>query len=345
MKKQVLIYGASGYTGKLLAAALLKNGITPILAGRSNTIREIGQKLKCPVKIFDLSKQNDIVSNLEEVMLLVNLAGSFSHSQKPLIEACLLAKTHYIDIAGEVPEMETAFSYDLQAQKAGILILAGAGFGVVPTDIAANLAKNQLPDANSLVIAYATEGGASRGTLKTVLKDINKQGVIRKNGKLIAAMPASEQDYNFSFGKKQFKAVYNPWRADLFTAFISTNVSNISTYSVFPSFVVSMMRGKLLWLRNLLLNHLINFLPEGPSEKELLNGRTYIEVIATNLSGKTAKVQIEGLEAYDFTTQILVQICKSILNRQVVAGAKTPFQFEPKLLEKIEGVKISITQN
>jgi short subunit dehydrogenase-like uncharacterized protein len=139
----VLIYGAIGYMGKLCTKEMLKQGIHPILAGRSDTVRAIAQELNCQSAVFDLADRVEIERNL---------AGPFKRTQKPLVEACLATRCHYIDIAGEVDEMQSVFAFDEAAKRSGIMLMPGAGFGVVPTDIAAYMAKERLPDASSLTI-------------------------------------------------------------------------------------------------------------------------------------------------------------------------------------------------
>jgi len=333
----VLIYGATGYMGKLCARELQKQGLQPILAGRSTTVTTVAQTLQCPSAVFGLDKLMEIERQLAGVTVVINLAGPFVKTQKALIEACITQQCHYIDIAGEVNEMESAFAFDRAARQAGIMLMPGAGFGVVPTDIAARLAKERLPDATDLTIYYATEGGASRGTLKTVLTDIHKPGVRRVNGALVTAQPA-ETSATFTVAGKSFTAVYNPWRADLFTAGLSTGIPNIQTYSVFPGFVVQMMKGRLLWLRDLLLKRLLNFLPEGPSAKQLQQGSTYVMAVAANQTTK-ATVALKGPEAYQFTA-----LCVSAITTQILAGAyapgfQTPAYYGKPLLDGIDKIQ------
>lgn len=336
-KNKVLLYGANGYTGKLIAKTLLAKGLNPILAARSNKVTAIGKELACETRIFTTQKASEF---LVDTAVLINIAGPFAKTQDDLIKACIQTKTHYLDIAGEVPEMERAYQYHEQAKFAGISIIAGAGFGVVPTDIAAKLAASQIQKPDSLVIAYATEGRASRGTLQTVLKDITKVGVKIVNGQQALAKPAFS-DYTFTVGQQKFKAVYNPWRADLFTAGLSTGIPNIETYSVFPGFVVSMMKGKLGWLRKLMLNYVINWLPEGPAEKELKKGKTFIQTKASN-NHESATVTIKGPEAYIFTAECVYVLTKKLLQRTEHQGFITPSMFGQELIEAIDKVTITI---
>jgi short subunit dehydrogenase-like uncharacterized protein len=329
----ILIYGATGYMGKLCAKEMLEGGLRPILAGRSDRVREMAQRLGCRAATFDLKAQEEIQRNLKGVTLVANLAGPFEQTQKPLVLACLATGCHYIDIAGEVNEMRSAFAFSDEAQRMGIMLMPGAGFGVVPTDIAARMAKDLLPDASHLTIFFATKGGVSRGTLLTVLKNIDRPGVRRVKGELISAHPAESRS-KFTVASQTFIGVYNPWRADLFTAGISTEIADIGTYSVFPGIVTQMMKGRLLWLRNLLLNRVLSFLPEGPSEQQLQQGKTYVMAAVTNGTVKKS-VSFVGPEAYLFTALCLREIATNILRGSYAAGFQTPSYFGKALLDRI----------
>jgi short subunit dehydrogenase-like uncharacterized protein len=336
MNDKILIYGATGYTGKLFANYLLANNYKPILAARSDKVISIGKELNCETRIFSV---DNVQENLKDIAILVNLAGPFIKTQNGLIEACIQSKTHYLDIAGEFPEMENAFQYDKQAKNKNIVVIPAAGFGVVPTDIAAKMAADRITDPTHLTIAYATEGGASRGTLYTVLKDIDKAGVIIRNGKKEVAKPAMKE-LEFQVGKKRVKAFYNPWRADLFTAQKSTGIQNIETYTVFPGFVVKMMKGKLLWLKNLMLKRVIKWMPEGPNSRQLKNGRTCILAIAKNEKGNESRIEITGPEAYVFTITCLLNLIEKIKTNTELSGVVSPSIFGNEIIEKIEGVSI-----
>lgn len=332
-KNKVLIYGAAGYMGLLFLKTVQKENLSIVLGSRNNF------KSEYQVRVFSLDKRDDIIESIKDVKLVINLAGPFKYTNKQLVEACIENGTHYIDIAGEVPELESIFEYNERAKKANVMLMPGAGFGIVPTDIVANLAKQKLLDATHLKIAYVTNGGASRGTLKTVLADINKEGVLVQNGIFEKANPASKT-FQFLANNKPQKLVYNPWRADLFSARISTGIQNIETYANFPGFIVKMMQGKLLWLRDFMLKRLINFLPIGPSEKQLKKGSTICYAEVSNLNGQKASATIIGPEAYLFTAETLLAITKNILIDNFKAGFQTPNFYGSDLIKSISNVKI-----
>ena len=331
--KKILIYGASGYMGQLFLKTIQNENLDVVLGARSNFNSEY------QVRVFSLENSSAIVENIKDVKLVINLAGPFKYTNKQLLEACIENGTHYIDIAGEVAELETVYKYDEMAKKANIMLMPGAGFGVVPTDIVANLAKQKLSDATHLKIAYITKGGVSRGTLKTVLADINKEGVILENGIFNKAMPAFKT-FQFILNDKAQKLVYNPWRADLFSAKISTGIQNIETYANFPNLIVKMMQGKMLWLRDFMTKKLIAFLPVGPSEKQIRQGSTVCYAEVSNSKGETASATIIGPEAYLFTSEVLLAITKNILNENYKVGFQTPNFYGVDLLKSISNIKI-----
>ncbi|HEY8358898.1 MAG TPA: saccharopine dehydrogenase NADP-binding domain-containing protein [Ramlibacter sp.] len=328
-----MIYGASGYMGKLFARELVRSAVRPVLAGRGPAVERLAQDLGCRSVIFGIENRADIAERLKGVSILVNLAAPFADTQNPLVSACVASGTHYIDIAGEVDEMRRVHAFDQAARGADVMLMPGAGFGVVPTDIAANIAKQRLPDATMLRIAYATEGGASRGTLRTVLRDIDRPGIRIVEGSSVVAAPG-ETRMEFAVGARSFSAVYNPWRADLFTAAISTGIPNISTYSAFPGFIVSMMSGRLLWLRDLMLHQLLRFFPEGPSARQLLKGATFVEAVADNGTA-TARVAFKGPEAYLFTALCLKEIVVATIAGHWTAGFQTPAYYGKDLLDRV----------
>lgn len=333
---EILIYGAAGYTGRLCAEEFVKAGLRPILGGRDEAVRTLAERLDLKAAVFDLNDPREIERQLKGVRLLLNLSGHFLTTQKLLIEACLVSGTHYVDLAGEVEDTSSAFAFDERARRANIMIMPGAGFNVAPSDIAAGIAKKKLPDASHLVIALATEGGVSRGTLKGMLAHIEKAGHRRVGGALVAARPA-ETELDFEVAGRKFRAVYDPWLGDLFTAGVSTGIPNISTYSAFPWLAVAMMKGRLLWLRDLILNHLLPLLPEGSSARQLRDGRTYVLAIASN--GKTReRVALMGPEAYRFTVLCLREITRAVLAGRWSPGFQTPALYGRELLEGVEGV-------
>jgi short subunit dehydrogenase-like uncharacterized protein len=102
-----MIYGANGYTGDLIAREAKKRGANPVLAGRDVAkIAKLATDLSLPSKVFSLDKPSDIAAALDSTGLVLNCAGPFSKTADPLMRACLIARTHYLDITGEMTSLK-----------------------------------------------------------------------------------------------------------------------------------------------------------------------------------------------------------------------------------------------
>ena len=133
-----LLYGANGYTGELIARHAAGYNLQPILAGRrEEVLKPLAAKLNYPYKVFDVNDAPALLAALKEVKVVVNAAGPFQFTARQMIEACLQTGTHYSDINGDISVFEFIKQYDDAAKRAGIMLLPGAGFDVVPTDCTA----------------------------------------------------------------------------------------------------------------------------------------------------------------------------------------------------------------
>ena len=192
IKDKVLIYGSYGYTGTLITNLCLQQGLKPILGGRSNDQLILQAKQTAlEFRVFDLNDSKQTEQVLQECIAVINCAGPFWHTYKPMVQACIATKTHYVDITGEFMVIEQLTTYNEQAKASGIMILPGAGFDVVPSDCLAQYLKFLLPDAQELTIAITSENkqqgaglGVSRGTAKTMLDGISIGTMIRDQGVL-----------------------------------------------------------------------------------------------------------------------------------------------------------------
>jgi short subunit dehydrogenase-like uncharacterized protein len=219
-----MIYGANGYTGELCARKAKERGEVPILAGRSaDKIAPLAKELGLEHRAFDLSKPN-----LDGVTLVLHCAGPFSATSKPMVDACLAAKAHYLDVTGEAEVFEAVLERDADAKRAGIALLPGVGFDVVPSDCLAALLKEQLPTATQLELAFAPLGRSSPGTLKTSIESLPKGGLIRRGGKL-QRVPGAYRVKEIPFADQKRTCMSVPW-GDVATAWRSTRIPDITVY-------------------------------------------------------------------------------------------------------------------
>ena len=172
-----MIYGANGYTGELIAREAKKRGAVPVLAGRNTAkIAELARDLSLPSKVFSLDTPNNVAAALAGVGLVLNCAGPFSKTADVLMQACLAARVHYLDITGEIAVLEGAHRFDVDAKTAGVVLCPGVGFDVTPTDCIALMLKTALPEAQELALGFEFDHRMSAGTAKTLVEALGKSG-------------------------------------------------------------------------------------------------------------------------------------------------------------------------
>ena len=157
-----MIYGANGYTGHLIVVEAKRQGLNPVLAGRSaDPIQKLAAELGLSAQIFDL---RDVASSsvaLSDIAVVANCAGPFTATSGPMIDACLKGRIHYLDITGEIEVFLAAQCRHADAKSAGVVICPGVGFDVIPTDCIAAVLKEALPDATHLTLAFDAGGSVS----------------------------------------------------------------------------------------------------------------------------------------------------------------------------------------
>jgi short subunit dehydrogenase-like uncharacterized protein len=207
-----LLYGSYGYTGELIAKEAVARGLKPVLAGRDQA-RLVAQAeaLGLDCRAFALDEPRVIERALEDVPVVLHCAGPFSRTSKPIVDACLRTGTHYLDITGEIAVFEAVARRGAEAEAAGVMLLPGAGFDVVPSDCLAAYLGAQLPTASHLALAFQGVGSRmSRGTAATMLEGLHLGGAVRENGKIVR-VPAAYKVREIDFGRGPTTAVTIPW--------------------------------------------------------------------------------------------------------------------------------------
>jgi short subunit dehydrogenase-like uncharacterized protein len=237
----LLIYGANGYTGSLIVARAAALGLQPIVAGRREAaIRPLAERHGLPFRAFDLADREAAERGLAGAGALLLAAGPFSATSAPAVDACLATRTHYIDISGEVAVFEAVQRRDQEARHAGITLLPGAGFDVVPSDCLALGLHRALPGATQLTLAIAVEGRPGPGTLKTAVEGAAEGGWVRREGRLVN-VPAAWRSRQIPFAGGPRWAMTIPW-GDLSTAYWSTGIPNIEVYMAAPRAAIAAAR-------------------------------------------------------------------------------------------------------
>ncbi len=348
MQNQFLLYGANGYTGKLIAKLAATYNLQPILAGRTEAnIKPLADELQLPYRIIDLDNKEALENALSEVKLVLHAAGPYLYTAKQMIEACLQTGVHYIDINGDISVFEMLKKYDAAAKEKNIMVMPGVGFDVVPTDCIALQLKNKMPDASHLKLAFASIGGGlSHGTATTMAGKIGEGGAVRENGK-IARKPLGQKGMWVDFGEKKLFVMTIPW-GDISTAYTTTSIPNIETYTGMAPKVYRIL--KFQWAFNWLLRtefvrniirKKIKAKPAGPSDEQRKNSSSLVWGEACNASGEKITACISCLDGYTLTAHSSLLITKKILEGNFKVGYQTPAGcYGENLIMEVPGTKI-----
>ncbi len=328
MSKTFLIYGANGYTGELIAREAAQRGLKPILSGRSrNKIEPLAKELNLTHRTFSLEDKKSLEYTLKEVDFVVHCAGPFSLTSERMVEACLRTGKHYLDITGEISVFEAMARRDEAAKKAGIMIMPGVGFDVVPSDCLALYLKNKLLSATNLTLAFYGLGGISHGTQATMTMNVGSGGAVRRDGE-ITKVPAAYKTREINFGEVTKNAVTIPW-GDVSTAYYSTGIPNIEVYTVMPKANLKMLKLSryLGWLlkTKFFQNYLQKQIPEGgPSAEARAGGKTYLWGEASDAQGNRTEARLVCPEGYTTTVLTALEIAERIADGDLRAGFQTP---------------------
>ena len=122
----LLVYGANGYTGELIARRAAAVGVPAVLAGRNEgAVAALAAELGREHRAFALDDDAALDRVLSGITVVLNCAGPFSRTAAPLVTACLRARAHYLDITGEIAVLEALAGRDAEARAAGIALLPG----------------------------------------------------------------------------------------------------------------------------------------------------------------------------------------------------------------------------
>ena len=329
--KNFLIYGSYGYTGQLVVELAVKEGMRPILAGRDETkLRAQAEKYQLEYRAFSLDETGKLDSALLEVDAVLHCAGPFVLTFRQMAEACLRTKRHYVDISGEIEGFEALAKMSDEAKQAGIMLLPGGGFDVVPSDCLAAHLKGRLPAATHFRLFIRGVGsGVSRGTAVSGVENMHRQGRIRRDG-MIVQVPPAWQALEQDFGRGPVKTVSIGW-GDVSTAYYSTGVPNIETYFAVKTSAINLLRltrliGPLLYTRAVrnFIQWIIRWAnPHGPSRMQNETGFNLM-VGEMRDASRVVRTKLRVPEGYWLTMLTTVEIMKRILSGDLKTGFQTP---------------------
>ena len=339
----VLIYGATGYTGKLVARRAKAIGMAPILAGRNEAkVREVAEPLGFAWRVADIDDAAALDRALEGIEVVVHIAGPFSATSRQMADACIRNRAHYLDITGEIAVIEALASRSNEAAAAGVMLMPGVGFDVVPSDCLAARVAARVPHPTQLTLAIGGMEKASRGTLKSSLESVGSPVKVRRGGRIETTWPPPRR--TFDFGKGPRPGIAIGW-GDVSTAWYSTGAPDITVYfETMPQMEqMSKLNGFTRWLLSRplmqsLLKAAVNRMPEGPTDAERAAAQAVLIGEAVNAKGEKAVSRLTTPEGYTLTALTSLEIVRRVLAGEARPGFQTPSKvFGADFIAGIEG--------
>jgi short subunit dehydrogenase-like uncharacterized protein len=305
---RLMIYGATGYTGRMAAARARAAGLDLIVAGRDESrLAELGRSLGVEHRAFALDQDVLIDAALHDAAALLNCAGPFLRTADPLMRGAIRAGTHYLDIAAELDSYRLAEAYDAQARTAGVMLLPGSGGSVAMLGSLAGRVAERVGHPHTIRVALHVAGAVSRGSAISARENLAAECLERIDGVLRGREPGTTRNFDFGSGPLPCFPVTLP---DLISLWRALQAPNIGTFvhvsgSAFPT-------GEL------------DALPDGPTAKERDSNRYQASVEVTGAGGKTVRAILDTVNGYTFTPLAAAEAARRVLAGEARPGFQTP---------------------
>jgi short subunit dehydrogenase-like uncharacterized protein len=304
---ELLIYGATGYTGALASHYAKRLGLDFSIGGRTeDKLRKLAASLNVSYEVFHVNDTQRVDSALKDIRVLLNCAGPFIRTAGLLADACIRNKVHYLDISAELESYQMIEQRDQAAIDANVMLLPGCG-GMLGCLVAHVVERMTRPV--SIEVALHISGPVSRGTALTVANGSTLRCLRSVNGKLVEQDVANTCQFDFDDGKEWVEC-FPATLPDLITIWRSTNVENITTFAHatvggFPA-------------------DDLDLLPDGPKAEEREDNPYHAAVKVVDEDGSVKRAVLHTVNGYTFTHMASVEAARRVLLGEARKGFQTP---------------------
>jgi short subunit dehydrogenase-like uncharacterized protein len=305
---KLMIYGATGYPGRMAAEHAKAAGTLLVLAGRNETtLSTLSAELGVEYRVFGLDDAAAIDTGLAGISVLLNCAGPFMRTADALMKASIRNTIHYLDTAAELDCYRLAESLDDDAKAAGVMLMPGGGGSVAMLGSLAGHAVSHVSNPRKIRIALHVAGGLSRGSAISASENVTVETLARVDGELVAIAADGIRKFDFGKGAVDCFPVTLP---DLVTIWRATGVPDVETFvhvtgDGFP-------QGDL------------STLPDGPNEEERLANRYQASVEVTGADGRVTHSILDTVNGYTFTAMAAAEGGRRVLGGEFRPGFQTP---------------------
>jgi short subunit dehydrogenase-like uncharacterized protein len=327
MAGRIVVFGATGYTGRLTAEALVARGQRPLLAARDSgrlaaLTAELGGGLDTAVA--DVTRPETVAALVGEGDVLLSTVGPFTRFGDAAAEAAIAARAHYLDSTGEPPFIRRVFEhYGPQAASAGIGMVTAFGYDWVPGNFAAALAlRDAGADAVRVDTGYfvtgATGSSSFSGGTKASVAGVATEPAFAYRGGALQTVRSADRYRSFTMRGRELPAVTVGSSEHFALPATHPGLREVNSYLGWfgplsrPMQAFSLVGSgamKVPGVRafsNRLAERFVHGSTGGPSPEQRARSGSYVVAEAYDAAGvKLAEAHVTGVDPYTFTAGIL----------------------------------------
>lgn len=313
------VFGATGYTGRLVAAELFSRDIDTRLIGRDEKALLAIEGAQ-DVKAVSLDEPSSLVDALRGCDVVISCVAPFTKFGATDVEAAMAAGCNYVDTAGEQRWVRRVYDeFDSRAAAAGVTLMPAATDDGVPGDLIAGLVGRRLAEVDTLCVHHGLfDAGLSRGTMLAFRELASSAPLAWKDGDWRETDAGTREAVDFPRdGEQQSWALPGPE--------IITIPRHVAAKTIEATINADLVAGV-----SSLTDEFIAAAPFGPSEDERRAARFTMLAEARATDGTTARGYVSGDDAYGSTARIAVEAAVRLGARGAPVGAVPPsLAFDP----------------
>lgn len=305
-----MIYGATGYTGRLACDHAKSLGFDFVVAGRAETkTKGLASSLGVASRTFSLEDAEAIVLALKDIRVLLNCAGPFAHTAKPFIAACLRSGVHYLDTSAELDTYRLVEQWNDKAIHAKIMVMPGCGGSVAMLGCLVGSIVEYCSSPISVDVALHVAGSMSRGSAISAAESMATECYQLVDGRLKSQDVACTKRFDFGDGRGDLEC-FPTTLPELITIWKSTGIPNVRTFVHASDAAFS--TGD------------IALLLDGPSAKERLANPYHVAAAVTSSDGTVVRAILHTMNGYTFTAIASVEAVRRVIDGVIRPGFQTP---------------------